>query len=60
MDHPLGAYQNPMSYAQVLEKFCRCAGEILPDEKAHAIIDAVDSMETKQVTELMRLMRWTD
>ena len=60
VDHPLGDYQNPMSYAQVLEKFCRCAGEILPDEKAHAIIDAVDSMETKQVTELMRLMRWTD
>ena len=57
-DHPLGAFENPLSRIQVEQKFRLYAGSVLPDSRVEEIIDAVNRLEAfGSVRELMALLR---
>jgi aconitate decarboxylase len=57
-EHPLGAFQNPLSRAQVEQKFRLYAASVLPDARIKEIIDAVNRLETfDSARELMALLR---
>ncbi len=57
-EDPLGAYENPLSRAQVEQKFRLCGANMLPDARIEDVIDAVNRLETfVSVRELMALLR---
>jgi 2-methylcitrate dehydratase PrpD len=61
-EHPLGAFENPLSRVQVEQKFRLYATSVLPDarieEVIEEVIDAVNRLETfDSVRELMALLR---
>ena len=58
VDHPLGDYRNPMTQAQVEEKFRDCVKGTMDDEKAQRVIDAVDQMQSHPSASLTELMVW--
>ena len=56
-EHPLGAFENPLSCAQVEQKFRLYAGGLLPDARIEEVIDAVRRLEAfGSVRELMALL----
>jgi 2-methylcitrate dehydratase PrpD len=56
--HPLGAFENPLSRAQVEQKFRLYAAGLLPDPAAEEVIDAVNRLEHfGSVRRLLRLLR---
>jgi 2-methylcitrate dehydratase PrpD len=57
-EHPLGAFENPLSRAQVEQKFRLYAASVLPDVRIEQVIDAVNRLESfDSVRELMALLR---
>jgi 2-methylcitrate dehydratase PrpD len=57
-EHPLGAFENPLSRAQVEQKFHLYAANALPDVRIKKVIDAVNRLETcDSARELMALLR---
>jgi 2-methylcitrate dehydratase PrpD len=57
-EHPLGAFENPLSRAQVEQKFRCYAAGMLPDAQIERVIDAVTRLEDfGSVRELMTLLR---
>jgi 2-methylcitrate dehydratase PrpD len=57
-EHPLGAFENPLSRRQVEEKFRFYAAGLLPHGQIEAAIDAVNRLENfGSVRELMTLLR---
>jgi len=57
-EHPLGAPENPLSRAQIEEKFRTYAAGVLSDANACAVIEAVDRLEEfGSVRKLMDLLR---
>jgi 2-methylcitrate dehydratase PrpD len=57
-EHPLGAFENPLSRAQVEQKFRLYAASRLPDAQIEAVIDAVNRLEDfGSVRKLMALLR---
>jgi aconitate decarboxylase len=57
-EHPLGAFENPLSRAQVEQKFRLYAAGVLPDVRIEEVIDAVNRLESfDSVRELMALLR---
>ena len=57
-EHPLGAFENPLSRAQVEQKFRLYAASVLPDARIKEVIDAVNRLETfDSARELMALLR---
>src|SRR5262249_36853922 len=56
--HPLGAFENPLSRAQVEQKFRLYAAGLLPDPAAEEVIDAVNRLEHfGSVRRLLMLLR---
>jgi len=57
-DHPLGAFENPLSRTQVEQKFRLYAAGLLPDARIEEVIDTVSRLEAfGSVRELMMLLR---
>ena len=57
-EHPLGAFENPLSRTQVEQKFRLYAAGLLPDARIEEVIDAVNRLEVfGSVRELMALSR---
>ncbi len=57
-EHPLGAFENPLSRAQVEEKFRLYAAGMLPPARIEEVIDAVNRLEAfGSVRALMALLR---
>jgi 2-methylcitrate dehydratase PrpD len=57
-EHPLGAFENPLSRTQVEQKFRLYARSVLPDARIEDLIDAVNRLEAfGSVRELMALLR---
>ncbi|MGA7789977.1 MAG: MmgE/PrpD family protein, partial [Xanthobacteraceae bacterium] len=57
-DHPLGSFENPLSRAQIEQKFRSCAEGVLPDAHVADVIGAVDRLEEfGSVPKLMDLLR---
>ena len=57
-EHPLGAFENPLSRVQVEQKFRLYAASVLPDVRIEEVIDAVSRLESfDSVRELMALLR---
>jgi 2-methylcitrate dehydratase PrpD len=57
-EHPLGAFENPLSRAQVEQKFRLYAAGLLPDAGIEGVINAVNRLEAfGSVRELMALLR---
>jgi 2-methylcitrate dehydratase PrpD len=57
-EHPLGAFENPLSRTQVEQKFRLYAAGLLPDARIGEVIDAVNRLEVfGSVRELMALLR---
>jgi 2-methylcitrate dehydratase PrpD len=57
-EHPLGSYENPLSWAQIEQKFRTYAEGVLPDDNIAQVIAAVDRLETLDSTaRLMGLLR---
>lgn len=57
-EHPLGAFENPLSRTQVEQKFRLYAATVLPDARIDKVIDAVNRLEDfGSVRELMTLLR---
>ena len=57
-EHPLGAFENPLSRVQVEQKFRLYATSVLPDARIEEVIDAVNRLESfDSVRELMALLR---
>jgi len=57
-EHPLGAFENPLSRAQVEQKFRLYAADRLADAQIEAVIDAVNRLEDfGSVRKLMTLLR---
>ena len=57
-EHPLGAFENPLSRTQVEQKFLHYAATVLPDARIDKVIDAVNRLEDfGSVRELMTLLR---
>jgi len=57
-EHPLGSYENPLSRAQIEQKFRAYARGVLPETSIAEIIGAVDRLEdfpsTRRLMELLR------
>lgn len=60
VDYPVGDRRNPMTYQQVLDKFHDCVKDTVSNEQAERLIDTVNNMEDRMISELMELMKWTD
>ncbi|HXW49247.1 MAG TPA: MmgE/PrpD family protein [Xanthobacteraceae bacterium] len=57
-DHPLGSFENPLSRAQVEQKFRTCAAGVLSEPRIDEVIEAVARLETfGSVRKLMGLLR---
>ena len=57
-EHPLGAFENPLSQSQVEQKFRLYAAGLLPDARIEEVIGTVRRLETfGSVRELMVLLR---
>jgi 2-methylcitrate dehydratase PrpD len=57
-EHPLGSSENPLSRAQIEQKFRSYAGGVIPDTNIAAALDAVDRLEQYgSVRKLMDLLR---
>jgi len=57
-EHPLGAFENPLSRTQVEQKFRLYAASVLPDARIEELVDAVNRLETfGSVRKLMALLR---
>jgi 2-methylcitrate dehydratase PrpD len=57
-EHPLGAFENPLSRAQVEQKFRLYAADRLADAQIEAVIDAVNRLEDfGSMRKLMTLLR---
>jgi 2-methylcitrate dehydratase PrpD len=57
-DHPLGSFENPLSRAQVEQKFRTYAADVLARSHIEDVIEAVDRLETfGSVRKLMDLLR---
>jgi 2-methylcitrate dehydratase PrpD len=57
-EHPLGAFENPLSRTQVEQKFRLYAVGVLPDGRVEEVIDAVNRLEDfGSVRALMTLLR---
>jgi 2-methylcitrate dehydratase PrpD len=57
-EHPLGAFENPLSRAQIEQKFRTYAAGVLSDADADAVVKAVDGLENfGSVRKLMDLLR---
>jgi 2-methylcitrate dehydratase PrpD len=57
-EHPLGGYENPMSRAQVEEKFRTYAEDVIPSAHIGDVIAAIDRLEDfGSVRKLMDLLR---
>ena len=56
--HPLGAFENPLSRAQIEQKFRLYADGILPDAAIEEVIDAINRLEDfGSIRRLMSLLR---
>jgi 2-methylcitrate dehydratase PrpD len=59
-EHPLGSYENPMSRAQIEQKFRAYAAGAMPDAAIAEVIDAVNHVEgLPSVRSLMQMLRAT-
>jgi 2-methylcitrate dehydratase PrpD len=59
-DHPLGSFENPLSRAQVEQKFRSYAADVLSEARIEEVIDAVGRLEDfGSVRKLMTLLRAT-
>lgn len=57
-DHPLGSPENPLSRAQLRDKFRACAEPRLDGSRIEAVIAAVEDLEAlDRVDELMEALR---
>jgi 2-methylcitrate dehydratase len=57
-DHPLGSFENPLSRAQVEQKFRTYAAGVLADSDVENVIEAVARLETfGSVRKLMDMLR---
>jgi 2-methylcitrate dehydratase PrpD len=57
-EHPLGAFENPLSRTQVEQKFRLYAADLLSQAHIEEAIDAVNRLEALgSVRELMSLLR---
>jgi len=57
-EHPLGSYENPLTRAQIEQKFRTYATGVLPNDSIAQVIAAVDRLETlDSTTKLMALLR---
>jgi 2-methylcitrate dehydratase PrpD len=57
-EHPLGSFENPVSRAQIEQKFRTYAAGVLPDAAADAVVKAIDRLEDfGSVGELMALLK---
>ncbi len=57
-DHPLGALENPLSRAQIEQKFRTYAAGVLPDAQTATVLEAVGRLEDfGSVRKLMDLLR---
>jgi 2-methylcitrate dehydratase PrpD len=57
-EHPLGAFENPLSRVRVEQKFRLYAASVLPDARIEEVIAAVNRLESfDSVRELMALLR---
>ena len=58
--HPLGSFENPLSRAQIEQKFRTYAKDFLPDNQVAEVIGAVDRLEDfGSIRRLMGLLRTT-
>jgi 2-methylcitrate dehydratase PrpD len=58
--HPLGSFENPLSRAQIEQKFRTYAKDFLPDNQVAEVIGAVDRLEDfGSIPRLMDLLRTT-
>ena len=53
-EHPLGAFENPLSRVQVEQKFRLYAASVLPDVRIEEVIDAVSRLEVRELMALLR------
>jgi 2-methylcitrate dehydratase PrpD len=59
-EHPLGSYENPISRAQIEQKFRTYAAGVLPESHVADVIGAVNRLEDfGSVRRLMELLRAT-
>jgi 2-methylcitrate dehydratase PrpD len=59
-EHPLGGFENPLSRAQIEQKFRTYAKDFLPDSQVAEVIGAVDRLEDfGSIRRLMDLLRTT-
>jgi len=59
-DHPLGSFENPLSQAQVEQKFRDYAADVLSEARIEEVIDAVGRLEDfGSARKLMALLRTT-
>jgi 2-methylcitrate dehydratase PrpD len=57
-EHPLGAFENPLSRAQIEQKFRTYAAGVLSDAAADAVVKAIDRLEDfGSISTLMDLLR---
>ncbi len=57
-EHPLGSRQNPLSRAQIEQKFRTYAAGVLPDAQTGEVLKAVNGLEDfGSVRKLMDLLR---
>jgi len=55
--YPLGHYKNPMGRAQIDHKFNELTKELLGEERAHEILDALWNIDNEDLEEIMALLR---
>jgi 2-methylcitrate dehydratase PrpD len=59
-EHPLGSFENPLSRAQIEQKFRTYAAGVLSSADADAVVKAVDELEDfGSISKLMNLLRIT-
>jgi 2-methylcitrate dehydratase PrpD len=57
-EHPLGAFENPLSRQQIEQKFRLYAAGVIPDANIAGVIGAIDRLEEfGSVRQLMTLLR---
>jgi 2-methylcitrate dehydratase PrpD len=57
-EHPLGSFENPLSRAQIEQKFRTYAAGVISDKDAAAVVDAIDRLEHfGSVNKFMDLLR---
>ena len=57
-ENPLGSFENPLSRAQIEQKFRTYAGGVISDADAAAVVNAIDRLEDfGSISKLMALLR---